>query len=233
MKIPTKIINIRQETPIVKVLTLDLQGQAFNFLPGQWIDCYAEIDGKQEIAGYSLASSPTVKDTVEIAVREGDSPVTRFIHESAKVGDALWVDGGQGDNHYTREMGERLVLIAGGIGIAPLMSVLRYVDCAHPDVEAALIYSARSPSHIIYHEELSEMAEGNENIRCIFTVTQPVDEAWEGYSGRIDASLFEKAGIELDSLFFISGPPEMIDYVAELVEGLGVPWERVRYEKWW
>jgi ferredoxin-NADP reductase len=49
----TKIINIRQETPIVKVLTLDLQGQAFNFLPGQWIDCYAEIDGKQEVAGYS------------------------------------------------------------------------------------------------------------------------------------------------------------------------------------
>ena len=59
--IKAKIADIRQETPTVKVVKIDLLGQEFHYKAGQWIDCYAEIDGERKVAGYSLASSPTLK----------------------------------------------------------------------------------------------------------------------------------------------------------------------------
>ncbi len=59
--IPVRIVEIRQETPTVKSLKLDLRGQDFSFHPGQWVDCYAEIDGELLEAGYTLTSSAAVR----------------------------------------------------------------------------------------------------------------------------------------------------------------------------
>jgi ferredoxin-NADP reductase len=234
MRVPVRIDAIRQETPTVKSLRLDLGGQEFSFLPGQWIDCYAEIDGRPEVAGYTITSSPTTEGTIEIAVRfSEDNPVTRFLHDRAVVGDLLHVDGGQGEFYYRREMGDSLVLIAGGIGITPLMSILRYVDAAEPDASATLFYSAKSPSGLIFYDELEEMAARNGNIRCNFTVTGASEELWEGRFGRIDSILIEDSNVDLDALYLICGPPPMGPEMAEMLEGLGVPPSRIKYEQWW
>ncbi len=234
MRIPVRIEAVRQETPTVKSFRLDLGGQEFSFLPGQWIDCYAEVDGRPEVAGYTITSSPTTKEAIEIAVRYSeDSPVTRHLHEAAAVGDLLHVDGGQGDFYYRREIGDSLVLIAGGIGITPLMSILRYVDATEPDVSATLFYSAKSPSELVFREELEEMAAGNGNISCILTVTGASEEPWEGHSGRVDSTLIEDINVDLDALFFICGPLPMGPEMAEMLEGLGISPSRIKYEQWW
>jgi ferredoxin-NADP reductase len=234
MIIPVRIETIKQETPTVKSYTLDLMGQEFSFMPGQWIDCYAEIDGRQGLAGYTMTSSPTARGTIEIAVRYSeDNPVTRFLHEAADVGDLLQIEGGQGDFYYRRDMGDSLVLIAGGIGVTPLMSILRYVDAAEPDVRATLLYSAKSPSELIFRHDLEEMATRNEKIRCILTVTGSGDEPWDGRFGRIDSTLFKESWLDPDALFYICGPPPMGPDMAELLEDLGVPASRIRYEQWW
>jgi ferredoxin-NADP reductase len=231
--IPVRIVEIRQETPTVKSLKLDLRGQDFSFHPGQWVDCYAEIDGELLVAGYTLTSSAAVRETIELAVREGDNPVTRFIHGEAVVGDTLHVDGGQGDVYYTRGMGDALVLIAGGIGITPLVSMVRTVRDSYPDVEATLIYSARSSRDLLFMEELDAMAEANERIRCLFTVTGPDVGEWAGRRGRIDRSLIQEAGVVSESLFFISGPAPMAETMMGILRDLGVPPDSIRYEQWW
>ena len=196
MQIPVRIAAIRQETPTVKSLMLDLGGQEFRFLPGQWLDCYAEIDGKIGIAGYSMTSSPTTTNTIDLAVKlVGDNPVTRFIHDQARVGDMLNIEVG-GDFYYKRGMGDSLALIAGGIGITPLMSVVRYVNDAAPEVRLTLVYSAKAPSEMLFHDDLNEIVSKNENIRCLFTVSQPTYEPWDGRVGRIDADMLEKADID-------------------------------------
>lgn len=234
MRIPVRIEAVRQETPTVKSFRLDLGGQELSFLPGQWVDCYAEVDGSLEVAGYTITSSPTTKTSIEMAIRySGDNLVTRFLHETAVVGDLLHVDGGQGDFYYRREMGDSLVLIAGGIGITPLMSILRHVDAAELGVSATLFYSAKSPSELIFRNELEEMAARNVKIRCIFTVTGTSEEPWEGRFGRIDSVLIEDSKVDLDALFFICGPPPMGLDMAEMLEGQGVPPSRIKYEQWW
>ena len=233
MQIPARIAAIRQETPTVKSLRLDLGGQEFRFLPGQWIDCYAEIDGAVGIAGYSMTSSPTTTDTIDLAVKlVGDNPVTHFIHDRARVGDMLNIEVG-GDFYYERDMGNSLTLIAGGIGITPLMSIVRYVNDAAPEVRLTLVYSAKAPSEMLFHDDLNEIVSKNENIRCLFTVTRPTNEPWDGRVGRIDADMLKKADTDPKSLFFVCGPPPMIADTVMLVEGLGAPASRIKYEGWW
>ena len=129
MKIPVRIADTQKISSTVKSFTLALDGQPFTFLPGQWIDCFAEIDGRTEVAGYSITSSPTEDGWFSIAVKlVGDSAVTDYLHDSAAVGDTLIVEGGQGDFHYTSDVSHPLALIAGGIGITPIASIIRYID---------------------------------------------------------------------------------------------------------
>ena len=99
-----------------------------------------------EVAGYSITSSPLTNGRIEIAVKlEGENPVTHLLHTRAKIGDELHIDGGQGEFYYQRGKGDSIVLIGGGIGLTPLISILAYVAEAHPEVGATLIYSASSP----------------------------------------------------------------------------------------
>jgi ferredoxin-NADP reductase len=231
--IPVRILEIRQETPTVKSLKLDLMEQDFSFHSGQWVDCYAEIGGERLVAGYTLTSSVAVRETIELAVKKGDNSVTQFIHSEAAAGDMLYVDGGQGDIYFTREMGDSLVLIAGGIGITPLVSMVRTVRDSHPDVEATLVYSAYSPYEFVFREELEAMAKEHDNIHCFFTVTGPDAEGWNGRRGRINRELLMEVGAKSGDLFFLSGPAPMAEAMQEILRGLGVSEESIRYEQWW
>ncbi|MBN2334079.1 FAD-dependent oxidoreductase, partial [Candidatus Bathyarchaeota archaeon] len=204
--IRVSIAGIRRETPRIRVLSLDLLGQEFSFHAGQWIDCYADIDGVRHVAGYSIASSPTVKDRIELAVREGDNPVTAFIHGGAKPGDSLYIEGGQGEVYFTREMGGRLVVVAAGIGIAPMMSIVRYVH-ELGDVEARVVYGAGSVEELAYIDELTEIAGSNPEISLYVTVSG----GGGGYRrGRVDEALLREAGVGEGDLCFVCGPPPMI-----------------------
>ncbi len=234
MKIPVRIRSIRQETHTVKSYTLDLEGQEFSFHPGQWVDCYVDADGQRGVAGYTLTSSPTTEGTIELTIKRSEErEVTRFMHEEAETGDVIYVDGGQGGFYYLREMGDSLTLKAGGIGITPLMSMLRYVDEGTSDVRAKLVYSVKAPSEIIFRGQLEEIAERRERIDCVFTVTQPGGEPWEGHTGRIDGGLLMDEGVDLGGIFFICGPKPMGQDMKELLLGIGIPEERIRYEQWW
>ena len=68
------------------------------------------------------------------------------VHDRAEVGHPVRIDGGYGAFYYREGMGNRLVLIAGGIGITPLISMIRFVDEAQLGVDLTLIYSAKRPS---------------------------------------------------------------------------------------
>ena len=233
MRIPATIASIGQETPTVKSFRLDLGTHEFSFLPGQWVDCYVEIDGTPQVAGYSMTSSSLTKGTIDLAVKlVGQNPVTHFLHRRARVGDRLCVEEGQGDFYYRRNMGDSLVLMGGGIGLTPLMSMIRYVDQAEPKVSATLLYSARTPSELLFRQQLEEIAARNVRIRCRFTVTRPSTEPWSGRTGRIDAAMLAEAEIDLGALFYLSGPPAMVEDMAHLLEERGVPASRIKHETW-
>lgn len=229
--ITVKIAEIRQETPTVIILKIDLLGQSFNYKPGQWIDCYADIEGERPVVGYSLASSPTTKGYIELAVKTSDNSVTRFVHEEAEAGDVLYIEGGQGDVFYDSGMGDKVVLAGAGIGVAPLMGILRFIDEA-TDASVQMFHSASSIDELIYIDELKERAARNDRVSYYPTVSR--ESSVDGIDdGRITGEMFERFGADYDSVFYLSGPGEMIPDLRTFLVGKGVSLDRIRYEMWW
>ena len=229
--IPVTIKRILQATPTIRILTLDLKGQDFSYRAGQWIDCYAVINGERKLVGYSLASSPVTIDTIEVAVKKSDNLVTEYVHGEAQVGDTLFIEGGQGDIFYEEGMGDKVVLIGAGIGVAPLMGMFRYIDDS-TDASVTLIQSASTADEMVYYEEASGIAERNSRVSYLATITR--GESREGFKrGRISKEKLIEAGVDAGSLFFLSGPGGMIPDMEDVLRAMGVPKKRILYEVWW
>lgn len=235
MLIPAAISAIRRVSPTVKEFTLDTGGEQLVFRAGQWLDCHVEIDGQSLVGGYSLTSSPLTPGRVELAIKQSqENPVTRFLHERANVGQVVGLVGGQGGCYFEAGMAQSLVLVAGGIGVTPLISILRYVREAAPEVRVTMIYSAGSTAELLFRDELELMSASSDRIRCEFTVTLDVDHRAPGdRSGRIDPPMLREIGIDRDALCYVCGPAEMIDDVSRSLVEVGVDPSRIRFEKWW
>lgn len=232
--IPATIVSIREASPTVKVFRFDTGAERFIFLPGQWLDFHVEVDGEPLVGGYSMTSSP-LDPVVELAVKaSGWNPPTRWLHERARVGDRVVLDGGYGACTYRAGDASALLLIAGGIGITPLMSILRYAHTETPDVPLTLLFSAPSADELVYRDEIETLIADPSHAsrwRAEWFVTR------EGPSPRrIDRATIERALATLgqtEATVYLCGPSTMIDEVAATLGDLGVPPERVRFERWW
>lgn len=234
--IPAKITAIRQGTPTVRVFTLEYLGQSMDFRAGQWVDFYVEFDGEMQVGGYSMTSSPLVRDSVEFAIKQADvNPVSRFLHERAQLGQEVDLDGGQGECFYEAGGAEALVLVAGGIGITPIMSIVRYACEATPHVPVLLLYSATTYEELLYRDELERLAAAHPGLRCEFHVTREAPPPGL-VAGRIDAARLA-ATAALDGFpgatYFVCGPTAMIDDSVEALRALAIPDARIRFERWW
>ena len=234
MRLPATIVAIRQETPTIKSFRLDLHGREIGFMAGQWVDFFVTLDGAEAVGGYSITSSPADQTAISLAVRRdgSDHPVTNWLHEDAKVGDEVEISLG-GDFFYEPDEAGSVVLIAGGIGLTPLMSIVRSTHELAIRTRLTLIYSASTPDELLFRDELASIAAANPRIRCIFTVTQTSPETWDGHTGRIDADLLRAESVDQRALFFVCGPPAMIRAMIAMLGDLGVPRPRIRYEQWW
>jgi len=230
----TTITSIQQISPTVKVFGFNLGGVELDFLPGQWVDLYIDTGLSVQVGGYSIISTPLQQGIIELAIKRlPQGRVAAYLHDHAKVGDEVELRGGSGGFHFEPEWQGPLVLIAGGIGITPLISILRYVDQSQLDNPVELIYSASQPSELLFREEIQAIADRNTGIRCAFTVSRPQGGAWDGRVGRIDLELLREHAPTEDSLYYLCGPPSFQDDLSVLVSNLGVKASMIRAERWW
>lgn len=220
---PAKVIAISQATKRIKTFRLDYGTHPYLFKPGQWIDLYGQKE--KEIGGYTITSSIYDTGFIDLAVRESSThPVTQYLHNQVKVGDEVMITQGQGKFFLTPELMNRpLTLIAGGIGVTPLLSMFRSVDKTKNNLK--LFYSVSSDEDILFKEELAPYA--------TFTVTKNASADWNGERSRINLDLLKKYEANFDSHFFICGPRPMIDAISKELTDYGVPKDHVHYEKWW
>ncbi|HET9112310.1 MAG TPA: FAD-dependent oxidoreductase [Burkholderiales bacterium] len=227
-----RISAIQQATPSVKIFRLDYNGQAFSFLAGQWIDLYVDIEGVRKVGGYSITSSPARTGGIELAVKSSlRHPVTRWLHETARVGDTVEISGGQGVFVYLPEMSPRIVLVGAGVGVTPLISIFRYIADAVPETDVTLVYSIPSVDEYLFQQEIEALSR-LPNLHRLVTLTQ-ADPAWRGRSGRIDAQLLLDAGTSNETLYYLCGPQGMVEDVSAVLASIAVPPSRIIYEKWW
>ena len=228
-----QVVTVAAATPSIHLLTLKIDHPAFRFLPGQWVELTREIEGRAYTAGYSMTNSPLRHGEIELAIKVSNKhPLARWIHTVAQPGDCLQVTQGQGPFVYVPEMSDNLVLIGGGVGVTPLISIFRYVRDAALPTRTHLLYSVSDSREILFHEELEAAARTADNLLVSITVTHP-DTQWHGLTGRIDPIKLHALNMPDDTLFYLCGPKGMVEDLSTMLHELGVPMSRIIFEKWW
>lgn len=230
-----RVSRIFQETPDVKTFRLmnPLGGALpFSYLPGQFLTVTVLPDSKPVRRTYTIASSPTQHDYAEITVKhEQGGMVSDFLHVYVREGDLLDFSGPSGSFIFTGRECKCILLIGGGVGITPLMSVLRYLTDRCWPGDIFLIYGCKAPRDIIFREELQYLQRRHPSVRVVLTVSRPEGADWQGRTGRITKELISETVPDLASRYVhVCGPVPMMEAVKKMLAELGLPGERIKTE---
>jgi ferredoxin-NADP reductase len=229
------VIAIRQETPKVKTFTFHLP-EWQPHAAGQHYDIRLTApDGYQAQRSYSIASEPERTGEIDLTVEWiEDGEVSSYLHQEVGVGDQVELRGPIGGYFVWRAaMGGQLLLIAGGSGVVPLMSMLRHRARAGARNPARLLYSVRTPTDVIYAAELQQLARAGDGLEVFLTYTRSQPDGWKGYARRIDAPMLHEVIAPFDRrpLTYICGPTLLVEAAADLLLQLGVQRQYIRTER--
>jgi ferredoxin-NADP reductase len=232
------VVEIRQETPTVKSLILDVP-EWTTHLAGQHVDVRLTAeDGYQAQRNYSIASPPESKYLMLTVERLEDGEVSPYLTDDLRVGDRIELRGPIGgyfvwNPRDRRTEGSPLFLVAGGSGIVPLMAMIRHRAKSQSRAPARLLYSSHSYDDVIYREELDRISAADPSLRVIHTLTRRQPQDWMSYARRIDqAMLAETAWQPADNpIAFTSGPTALVEAVANHLLELGYKPECIKTER--
>jgi sulfite reductase subunit B len=210
---PAKIIALQQFTPQDKFFKLELlDGKCLGHTAGQFVQVSVLGIGEAPI---SISSPPSQDNTFELCLRAvGD--VTNKLH-TLKVGDLVYIRGpfGHGfDGEILKSVqGKHLLFLAGGIGYAPLRSLINQVVPQKENYhKISILYGCKTQQDIVYADEVAKIAKVGANVEVLQTVDH-ADKNWHGYEGVI-TTLIPKVELNPDTTAaFIVGPPIMFKFV--------------------
>lgn len=212
------ITDIYQDTADVKTFRVELPGggKPFEHMPGQC--AILSVPGKGE-AIFSITSSPTNKDFLEFSIKRCGE-ITDYLHTEVEVGQEIAIRGPYG-NHFPVEdklKGKDLLFIAGGIGLAPMRTVINYMLDNRDDYGSIdIVYGARSKDDFVRYEELSKIWPEKPNTKVHLTIDR-AQEGWTGNVGFVPAFL-KALAFKPDKTVLLCGPPIMIKLcLAALIE---------------
>jgi NAD(P)H-flavin reductase len=199
----------------------EMSNRSFTYEPGQFM--MVSIPGFGE-APISISSTPTRPGTLELSVRRAGK-LTDAMHK-LQAGDSIGLRGPYGRPFPLDIIGNDLLFVAGGIGLAPLRSVINYcLDQSGTHGKKVILYGSRLPSDIAFQRDIAEWQQRS-GVTCILTVDQ-AETGWTGPVGLV-TSLFD--GLDLNSeksVALVCGPPVMIPPVLRQLKKMGFADENI------
>jgi ferredoxin-NADP reductase len=218
----SEVVDAVQETPRVRTLVLEAEGWE-GHRPGQHVDVRLTAeDGYQAERSYSIASAPGQRLALTIErLEEGE--VSSYLVDEARDGDRFELRGPIG-GYFVWDGGVGpLLLVGGGSGVVPLMSMVRHRAATGDETPVRLLYSSRSYEDVIYRAELDELAAHGDGFEVFHTLTRSQPEGWTGYARRIDEDMLREvawpAGDE--PRVFVCGATRFVDAAADGLLALG------------
>lgn len=204
-----------------------------DFSAGQYMKVALDIknpDDRGNSRFFTIASSPGEE---QLCI------TTRIIQSSFKIafnelssGQKISFNGPFGNFVLTDEP-KPLVFLAGGIGITPFHSMIKYVADNKLDRQISLFVSWTNEEEMVYHEELKNISAQNKNILYVPTITHPEENPnWDGETGRIDNEKIKKYVSNFSNCtFYLSGPQTMVEAMEKMVGEMGISGEQIKTDK--
>lgn len=210
----SSVLEVKDECPGVKTFRLSVP-RDFSFSPGMWVMLHF-ADNPKISRAYSISSSPFEKGYIDISLNHVGEFTSRLL--ALKPHDLIVLRGPFGKWIYTDEA-TPAALITGGTGLAPFRSMARYVLAKGLPNKLHIFYSAKTPSAILYRNDLSEFRR-----RGIAVTIE---------KNRIDGELLSRRLPGFGATYFyLCGSVSMVETLARDLKKRGIPRERIRYEKW-
>lgn len=199
---------------------------------GQYVTVSADIDGERVSRCYTVSSPPTRPYSVQLTVkREADGVFSRWLHDTLQVGDRLELSGPAGEFSTAFHPADRVLLLAAGVGITPMIAVLEALHDLGDGTDAVLLHNSHDPESVVFARELEALANGNDTIRVVQAVSVDPAGTWAGPVGRLDADMLTQHVPDLTTReVFVCGPDAYMQHAVALLEELGVPAERIHVE---
>lgn len=207
--------------------------QKLVFEPGQYMEftlAHPKPDSRGNRRFFTIASSPT-EDDLHLGVRFYDNS-SSFKQALYRIDNRAKIMAGQiaGDFTLPKDPQQKLVFMAGGIGITPFRSMLKYLLDVHQPRDIVLLYANRTVDEIAYKDMLSE-AQTKLGIKvfCTLTNTRAIPRNWPGFAGRIDERIIQAAIPDYDErTFYISGSLDMVRAYEHILKNMRVRNEQIK-----
>lgn len=243
-----KVKRIEQVTDQAVTITFEnTNGKTLPFSAGQYITITKMLSGDAVTRCYSICSAPKSGELSIGVKRVEGGRLSTYLNSHIKEGDELTVAGPFGDFVFessdrksseiesSANVGRPLVLIAGGSGITPILSIAKAALKNSDNQQVNLIYANRSLKDTMFVDQLNELQRHYSDRLSLVYVFQQADKDWNGYSGYLDhqklEAIFTAFNNFTDSLFYICGPNVMKEIVVETLQRFNLPSDRIFIEE--
>ena len=203
----------------------------WDFYPGQYIQMMLpneNSDNRGTMRYFTISSSPLDKKYLRVLTKVIQSTFKMTL-AALKPGQVVSFFGPNGD-FYLREKKSEHVLLAGGIGMTPFISMLEYATVKNLKNQITLFVAFSTPDEMIFFNQLIKISDEHENINVIYTITKP-STVWTGETGRISSELIKKNIIDvIKPLYYITGPPLMVEATVKMVQEIGISEDQIFQE---
>lgn len=230
-----RVSNVFAETPSIKTFRLvNPSGGSipFAFVPGQFLTLAVALAGRTTKRSYTIASSAAQRDYVEITIkREELGVVSRYLHDRVVPGELLQIAAPQGRFTFSGTEADSIVLIGAGVGITPLMCIVRTLTDRGWNKDIFLLFACRTSGDFVFREELEHLQRRHPNLHVVATMTRAEGTVWMGPKGRLTKELIAHSVPDISTRrVHICGPAPMMDATRAVLLELGVPSNQIRTE---
>jgi ferredoxin-NADP reductase len=210
----------------------------FEFMAGQHVTVRLTApDGYHAMRCYSIASPPETWNQIELAIEHlEDGEVSPFFHEVVQIGDQVEIRGPLGGHFvWSKIDGGPLLLIGGGSGLVPLMSIIRHRETVARDVPVVLLLSARDWQDVLYRDELLALDDHRNGFTLVLTLTREPPKRGIDYGRRVDGSMMAEVLHRLPSAprqVFACGTNPFVNAAVDGAIAAGTPASIIRTERY-
>ncbi|NLG12988.1 MAG: 2Fe-2S iron-sulfur cluster binding domain-containing protein [Lentisphaerae bacterium] len=225
IQVKPEFLNIKQfvatvdeatmKTGDIREIHFKLQpGDAIEFHPGQYVQVLVPSKKETIFRAYSIASVPADQDSIELLVRLIPKGLGSTYLHAIQPGDQVTFTGPYGEFILDQDPEAELVCVGGGVGMAPMRSLLRHIAQANPQKKAWLFFGARTTDQLLYLEEFTKLQKELPNFKICYALSEPEKcPDWNGETGFIHLAV-EKLLEKNDNpkrQAFLCGPPQMLE----------------------